>query len=121
MYTIRQLNTADNQMQQVVLERAVRDDADADHVDHRRQRPLGPQGAAWRFSTARVTMIRRNGDALTMSFAELRLPAFTQAPRDLLIEPKNPEEMTFDELGRYIAVAQELGQRHQEAARSSGR
>ena len=50
-----------------------------------------------------------DGQALTMGFGELRLRAFKQAPRDLLTEPKNPEEMTFAELGRYIASLRNSG------------
>ena len=44
-----------------------------------------------------------------MRFRELRLPAIREGPRDLLIEPKNPEEMTFDELGRYIGTLRNSG------------
>jgi len=109
VYTVRQLNTSDNQMQQMVLEHATRDSslptisivADSARWDSR--------GHRWRFFHGASHLIHRNGDALTLTFAELRLPAFVQAPRDLLIEPKNPEEMTYNELGRYITALNSSG------------
>lgn len=101
-YTIRQLNTNDNTLQQVVLEHAVRDTAaplyaitaDSARYDQQRHR--------WRFRFGASHIMQHGDQALTMTFAELYLPAFREAPRDLLIEPKNHSEMTYRELGRYI-------------------
>ena len=109
VYTVRALNTADNQMQQVVLERATRDSTSPTISIVADSARWDPRKRVWRFAHGASHLIRRNGDALTLSFAELRLPAFTQAPRDLLIEPKNPEEMTYNELGRYIAALNSSG------------
>ena len=109
VYTVRQLNTADNQMQQVVLEHAVRDPSVPTLSITADSARWDPKVHTWRFLHGASHLIRRNGDALTLSFAELRLPAFTQAPRDLLIEPKNPEEMTYNELGRYIGALNSSG------------
>jgi lipopolysaccharide export system permease protein len=108
-YTVRALNTADNQMQQVVLERAVRDSSMPTLAITADSARWDAKGRYWRFMHGASHLIRRNGEALSLSFAELRLPAFTQAPRDLLIEPKNPEEMTYNELGRYIAALNSSG------------
>jgi lipopolysaccharide export system permease protein len=109
VYTVRALNTADRQMQQVVLEHAVRDTSSPTISIVADSAQWDPRRRVWHFLHGASHLIRRNGDAITMSFAELRLPAFKQAPRDLLIEPKNPEEMTYGELGRYIAALNSSG------------
>ena len=108
-YTIRQLNTNDNTLQQVVLEHAVRDTAaplyaitaDSARYDQQRRR--------WRFSFGASHILQRGNEALTMTFAELYLPAFHEQPRDLLVEPKNHSEMTYRELGRYIGALKASG------------
>ena len=109
VYTIRLLNTAENQVQQVVLEHAVRDPraplfsitADSARWDPARRR--------WRLMRGASHVLSPGGEALTLTFAELSLPSFHEAPRDLLIEPKNHSEMTYGELGRYIASLKASG------------
>jgi lipopolysaccharide export system permease protein len=109
VYTIRLLSTSDNQLQQVVLEHAVRDPqvplfaitADSARWDPSRRR--------WRFTSGASHLLSPSGEALTLSFGELYLPSFRETPRDLLIEPKNHSEMTYNELGRYIASLKASG------------
>jgi lipopolysaccharide export system permease protein len=109
VYTIRQLSTTENQMQQVVLEHAVRDPsapiftvtADSARWDHVARK--------WYFKDGATHVMEPGGGVVTLSFRELVLPAFTQAPRDLLIEPKNPEEMPYAELGAYIETLRRSG------------
>jgi lipopolysaccharide export system permease protein len=108
-YTIRQLNTADNTMQQVVFEHAVRDpdaqlfsiSADSAQWD--------PKLRRWLFRNGASHVMLKGDEALTLTFAELYLPAFQEAPRELLIEPKNHSEMTYAELGRYIGSLRASG------------
>ena len=109
VYTIRQLNTADNQMQQVVLENAVQDPKVPTYTITADSARWDPKVRAWRFMNGASHVMQRDGRVLSLSYAELRLPAFTEAPRDLLIEPKNPEEMTYGELGRYITSLKRSG------------
>ncbi len=109
VYTIRQLNTADNQIQQVVLERAVRDAKSPTFSITADSARWDPKSKHWSLRNGASNVMLPDGQAITLRFAELRLPAFTQAPRDLLIEPKNPEEMTYAELGRYIGSLRSSG------------
>jgi len=109
VYTIRQLNTADNAMQQIVLERAVRNDTMPTYAVSADSARWNPGTRAWVFHGGASIQMLPGDEALTMRFAELRIPAVVEGPRDLLIEPKNPEEMTFAELGRYIATLRNSG------------
>jgi lipopolysaccharide export system permease protein len=101
-YTVRQLNTLDNQMQQVVLEHAVRDPKAPLFSITSDSARWDPAKRVWQFRYGASHIMLAGSEALTMSYSELRLPAFREAPRDLLIEPKNHTEMTYGELGRYI-------------------
>lgn len=109
VYLVRMLNAAEQKMQQVVLEHAVRDSttplfaitADSAQWDTRTR--------GWRFLNGASHVLSPGGEILTMSFVELRLPAFRETPRELLIEPKNHSEMTYRELGRYITSLRASG------------
>lgn len=45
----------------------------------------------------------------SFEFASMRLRALTEDPKDLLAEPRKPEEMRYRELGRYINAVQRSG------------
>jgi lipopolysaccharide export system permease protein len=109
VYTVRQLNTADNAMDQVVLEWTVRDPEAPAYAITADSARWNPETRVWSFHHGASHVLRPDGQTLTMSYAELRLKQFTQTPRDLLLEPKKPEEMTYGELGRYIASLQSSG------------
>jgi lipopolysaccharide export system permease protein len=102
VYTIRQLNTADNLMHQVVLERSVRNDTLPTYAVSADSARWNPDTRQWSLLGGASIQMLPGNQTMTMRFAELRLPAFREAPRELLIEPKSPEEMTFQELGGYI-------------------
>jgi lipopolysaccharide export system permease protein len=109
VYTVRMLNSAQGTMHQAVLEHAVRDSttplfaitADSAKWDGRIR--------GWRFQNGASHMLVPGGEIMSMSFSELRLPAFRETPRELLVEPKNHSEMTYAELGRYIASLRASG------------
>jgi lipopolysaccharide export system permease protein len=109
VYTIRQLSTTDNQMQQVVLERAVRDPRAPVYSIVADSARWDPKSGRWKMLHGATHMMLPGGEAMTLNFAEMELPSFTQAPRDLLVEPKDPAEMTYAELGSYIASLRSSG------------
>ncbi|HEV8613652.1 MAG TPA: LptF/LptG family permease [Gemmatimonadales bacterium] len=109
VYTIRVLNTTDNQLQQVVLEHAVRDPQAPLFAITADSARWDPAHRRWRFMSGASHLLSPGGEALTLSFGELSLASFREAPRDLLIEPKNHSEMTYGELGRYIASLKASG------------
>ena len=109
VYTVRQLDTRENLMQQVVLERAVRDTAAPLFAITADSARWNPEVREWRFLNGASHLLTRSGETQTMSFAELALPAFRETPEGLLIEPKNHTEMTYGELSGYIASLQSSG------------
>ena len=109
VYTIRQLSTSENAMQQVVLERQMRDDKAPSYALTADSARWDPAQRRWSFLSGATVRMVSDSEAITTRFAELRLPAFSEAPRDLLVEPKNPEEMTWAELGRYVRSLENSG------------
>jgi lipopolysaccharide export system permease protein len=109
VYTIRQLDSKENLMQQVVLERAVRDTTTPLYAITADSARYDPETRLWSFLNGASHVVTRSGDAMTMSFATLVLPSFRETPRNLLAEDKNHTEMTYRELGAYIASLQASG------------
>jgi len=63
----------------------------------------------WRLFNGSSHFIRDSTSATTFRFERLRLRALTQQPRELLVEPKQPEEMDYRELGQYIQILRRSG------------
>jgi len=101
--------TTENLMQQVVLEHAVRDSSAPLYSITADSARWDPELRRWSFLNGASHVLSPGGGAMTLTFAELRLPAFREAPPDLLVEPKNHSEMTYGELGRYIASLRASG------------
>ena len=67
-----------------------------------------PKTMSWAFLGGASIQMLPDDEALTL-IQRAPPPGHQEGPRDLLIEPKNPEEMTFDELGRYIGTLRNSG------------
>lgn len=108
VYAIRQLDTEYSRMENLVMER----------------QGSGPEfptlavvadSARWADSTGWTLyggsshLLRDSTSVATFQFRSLRIRTLTQAPRELLIEAKEPEEMAYRELGDYIAILARTG------------
>ncbi len=109
VYTIRSLDVQTRQLKQLLFERegtglsypALVITADsASYSDSLR---------AWRLRNGSSRVIAGPGTQATFEFRTLRLRALTQAPADLLAEPKAPDEMRYGELRRYIDALHRSG------------
>lgn len=109
VYTVRALDTGTRRLQNVVFERqgsgvdypALVIAADsASYVDSLE---------SWRIweGTSRMVVDGERNAAFT--FTSMKLQALTQSPDDLMAEPKDPEEMRYAELGRYIDALRRSG------------
>ncbi len=63
----------------------------------------------WRLFSGSTHVVYDTATAATFRFEKLRLRALTQRPRELLVEPKEPEEMDYRELGDYIVTLRRSG------------
>ena len=110
VFTVRLLDIQRQRMQGLVFERAgagpeyptlaaVADSAVYADTLHGR----------WRLLNGSLHVIRDSASIATFRYDQLRLMALTQSPRELLVEPKDPDEMDYAELGEYITLQRRSG------------
>jgi lipopolysaccharide export system permease protein len=109
VYSVRMLDTSEEAMHQLVLERP------SNRPDYPNL-AISADSARWNDSTGRWRLLNGSshylGDTASQAavrFAELELATFDEPPRSLLIEPKRPEEMGYGELSAYIATLRRSG------------
>lgn len=111
VYAIRMLDVEARRMQNVVFERPGTGTEYptitmvADSVTYTDTLP-----GRWRFLSGSSHILGDSSEVLaTFQFRRARLQAFTQRPRDLLIEARDPSEMAYQELGDYIETLRRSG------------
>lgn len=108
IYTIRTLDTEQRRIEQAILEHASRLPGVptiailADSAAFR-------DSTGWRLWNGAMHVVGDSGTNATFHFQSARLKAFDESPRDLLIEPRDPDEMAYAELGRYIETLTRSG------------
>ena len=108
VYSIANLDTQAKVMRGLVFERQ---GATAEYSNL----AIAADSASWSEKTQRWTLLNGSSHFLgeknpvTIRFATLELRSFDEKPRELLIEPKKPEEMRYAELGRYIGMLKRSG------------
>jgi lipopolysaccharide export system permease protein len=69
------------------------------------------EGSGWTFKEGTLRMVRPDGFSGEYQFGRMRLPSFTEHPRDLLDEPPEADEMSFAELERSAMILERSGGR----------
>lgn len=65
--------------------------------------------AVWVIEEGRIRYFPERDNTLTFRFSELWQARFTETPDELLADPKEPEEMGYDELDGYIRAIERSG------------
>lgn len=105
VYSIRLLDTELRRMDNVVFERSGAGPdyptvaITADSASWRESPRAG-----WQLHQGSTYLLGDSTSVATFRFEKMRLASLTQRPRDLLLEPKEPEEMDWWELGEYIEL-----------------
>jgi lipopolysaccharide export system permease protein len=102
VYAVRSLDLRDATMRDVVLER---EGPSADYPTLVVQSPAARYDtvtAGWTLRNARLLVLPSLEGGFAFAFDSLRQRSIVQTPSDLLVEPKEPKEMRYAELGRYI-------------------
>lgn len=105
--TVRRLDPNQGEMTQIALERNAT----------RRQPGLHRVAELAKWTPARGWVLRNgytrvlhaDGREVTAPFDSLRLPGLTETPEDLLGEPKEPEQMRYAEMTRFIGAIERSG------------
>lgn len=109
VYTIGSLDLASRSLRNLVLERQGDGQRYPDIAVMADSATWDTTLAGWRLwnGTSRFVMAAAQEETFKYTAAVLR--SMVESPADLLVEPKAPEEMRYDELGRYIESLRRSG------------
>ncbi len=105
--TARRLDPTGGEMNQVVLERNA---ARGQPGIHRMaQRAAWTKRGGWKLYQGYTRILHTDGREVTARFDSLRVPGLVEEPEDFLGEPKEPEQMRYAEMSRFIGAIERSG------------
>lgn len=108
-YTIRTLDTERAVLQGLLLERPSRSAELAGLAVSADSATWSQSQQAWTLWNGAWHSFQDSAGPVSTRFASMRLRALKEPPRQLLVTPKQPEEMTWAELGEYVDVMERAG------------
>lgn len=109
VYAIRSLDLADRAIRDPVLERAGSGPEYPTLIVQTASGVYSDTSNAWSLRDGRFRMITGPGREFAFAFDSMRLASLVEPPAALLAEPKDPEEMRYGELARYIGWIERSG------------
>src|SRR5690606_4742159 len=73
------------------------------------ERATWAPGQGWTFEDGYLRVLEDEGGERSFSYASLRIPGLSETPEELLAEPKQPEEMRYAEMSRFIRAIERSG------------
>jgi len=108
-YSIRSLDTERSVLQGLLLERPSRSAELRGLAVTADSATWSGEQAAWTLWNGAVHVFQDSLTPATTRFGSMRMRSLKEPPRQLLITPKLPEEMTWAELGEYVDVMERAG------------
>ena len=105
--SVRRLDSESKEMVHLVLEREASPNAPAIHGTAQQARWTARSG--WTMENGHLRVLEAGGAERSFSFTALRIPTLRETPEELLAEPKDPEEMRYAEIGRFIQAIERSG------------
>ncbi len=105
--SVRQLDPGGGSMTGVLLEREATLSAPGLHETA--ERAIWTANEGWMLEDGYLRLLGAGGEEQTCQFAELRIPSLRETPADLLAEPKEPDEMRYAEMTRFIEAIDRSG------------
>lgn len=106
-YTIRRLLATEGKIREIVIDR---EGTGPDYPTYRIYAPRADwDGESWRLIDGVVHYFPEADRTVTFAFDTLVQRDFSETPLELLAEPKNPDEMGYGELGRFIESIERSG------------
>jgi len=107
-FSIQSLNVSAGTLSEVVMETVEPgSNRPLDHLISRIVR-FDPS-VGWTFENGYYRIFLENGEELAFSYQSLQTRGFTERPEEFLEEPKAPEEMTYEEMGRLAEIMTRSG------------
>ncbi len=99
-YTIRRLSSRDGEIRDIVIDR---EGTGPEYPTYRIYAPTARwDGGDWKLASGYLRYYTAPDRVITFEFDTLVQRSFWETPEQLLAEPKDPEEMDYEELGRFI-------------------
>ncbi len=108
-YTIRQLLIPVRTIQDIQIEREGTGPDNPGYFLTAAGADYDTAGGRWTLRDGTFRLFFEDDREVAMAFHELRQKAMTERPRDLLSEPKAPDQMSYQELGRYVRTLERSG------------
>jgi lipopolysaccharide export system permease protein len=108
-YAITTLDARNDVLRRVILEREGRSAAYPTLVVTADSAVWDSAGRRWSLSGGSTHLVSDGAPAATFRFTSARLRTLQESPEELLADSKAPEEMTWAEMGRYIAALERSG------------
>lgn len=105
--SVRRLDPGANSMEGVVVERKAT--AEDPGIHGVAQRATWSPREGWSFQDGNLRVITLGGEERSFAFTGLRLPEMEETPEELLAEPKDPDEMRYAEMSRFIRAIESSG------------
>jgi lipopolysaccharide export system permease protein len=105
--SVRRLDPGEGEMTGVVVERKATPETPGLHGYAQSAR--WTRAGGWKFEEGHLRVLTEDGGERSFSFASLRLPELRETPEELLAEPKDPEEMRYAEMSRFIQAIERSG------------
>lgn len=105
--SVRRLDPMENEMTGVVVEQ----EGDGTHpsLHQTAERALWTEEDGWRLEQGYLRLIGAEGEETTIRFAGTRIPTLNETPEELLADPKDPAEMRYQEMTRFIRAVERSG------------
>ena len=108
VYSIRMLDTEHNRIDGLTVHRQG-DEVNVPTISIIADEARWTPEAGWVFTNGYLRFLFGRGKESTMQFDEMRPMRFRETPEQLLAVPKEPEEMRYAELGRFIEIMERSG------------
>ena len=105
--SVRRLDPAANEMTGVIVEQTGVGRRAGLHGTAERAAYNPSRG--WTLERGYLRMFSAEGEERTFQFSSLRMPDLQETPEELLAEPKEPEEMNWAEIDRFISAMERSG------------
>ncbi|NIM52542.1 MAG: LptF/LptG family permease [Gemmatimonadales bacterium] len=109
VYTVRELTIDLRRMRHVVLEREGSGTAYPSLAIQARRAQYSDSAGGWTLADGRFRIMTDSLGELSFAFDSMRNRGLVEDPAALLAEPKEPKEMRYAELGRYIDALERSG------------
>jgi lipopolysaccharide export system permease protein len=108
VYLVRNLDASTARIKDVVLTRQGTG-GDFPSLNITADSATWDSGGTWRLWNGASRVVVDGARQASFAFQSMTLRSLSESPRDLLAEPRKPEEMRYEELGRYINAVERSG------------